>query len=93
MPEYVSSFLIAKDLKLEFSGMDSASVSRGMQFAATAKFSGTYNMVNLNAAVGVNKNTQSLTADRTSTGMIITVPGAQIIGYYTNVLPKFPQDQ
>ena len=44
-------------------------------------------------SVGVGKTKQSVTADRTANGMIINIPGAQIIGYYTEVLPRFPQSQ
>ena len=93
LPEYVSSFLLVKDLKLEFSGMDSASISRAMQLVAIGEFSGSYNMISLDAAEDSNKEAQKVTADRTTSGMIISVPGTQIIGYYTNVLPKFPFKQ
>ena len=93
MVEYVSSFLLARDVKLIFSGLDSSSVSKGMQFAATAQLTGNFGLFNLDANVGINKNKQSVTADRTSTGMMITIPGAQIIGYFTNLLPRFPDVQ
>lgn len=64
-----------------------------MQMMAGGGFSGTYDMYSLGASVGIGKTKQSVTADRTANGMIINIPGAQVIGYYTEVLPRFPQTQ
>ena len=93
MPEYVTSFLLARNVKLQFSGLDSRSVSKAMQMVAGASITGSYNMFSLSASVGINKGKQSVTADRTANGMVIHIPGAQIIGYYTQVLPQFPKEQ
>ena len=64
-----------------------------MQMSAGGSLSGSYEMYSLSASVGFGKTKQSVTADRTANGMIITVPGAQVLGYYTEVLPRFPQSQ
>ena len=93
LPEYVTSFLLARNVKLQFSGLDSSSVSHGMQMMAGGSVSGSYDMFGLSASVGIGKTKQSITADRTATGMIISIPGAQVIGYYTQVMPEFPRDQ
>jgi hypothetical protein len=93
MPEYVTSFLLARNIKLQFSGLDSKSVSKGMQMMAGGSVTGGYNMFSFSASVGVQKGKQSVTADRTANGMVIHIPGAQIIGYYTQVMPQFPKDQ
>ncbi len=92
-PEYVSSFLLARNIKLEFSGVDANSVSHGMQMMAGGSLSASYDMFTLGASVGIGKTKQSVNADRTTNGMIISIPGAQVIGYYTNVLPRFPRSQ
>ncbi len=93
MPEYVTSFLLARSIKLQFSGVDAKSVSHLTQLMVGASFSASYQMFSFSASVGVNRMKQSVTADRTANGMIINIPGAQIIGYYTSVLPKFPSKQ
>ena len=93
MPEYVTSFLLARNIKLQFSGLDSKSVSKGMQMMAGGSVTGGYNMFSFSASVGVQKGKQSVTADRTANGMVIHIPGAQIIGYYTQVMPQFPKQQ
>ena len=93
IPEYVTSFLLARDVKLQFSGLDSSSVSHAMQMMAGGSLSGSYDMFSLSASIGIGKEKQSITADRTANGMIINIPGAQVIGYYTQVVPQFPRDQ
>lgn len=73
--------------------MDASSVSKMMQMMASATFSGSYDMFSASVSVGVGGKTQSVTADRTANGIIINIPGAQIIGYYTEVVPLFPASQ
>ena len=93
MPEYVTGFLLARKIRLQFSGVDSKSASHMTQWSVKAKVTDSYRMFSLSAAVGVDNLKQTMTVDRTSDGMIISIPGAQIIGYYTTVLPKFPISQ
>ena len=94
LPEYVTSFLLARNLKLQFSGLKSSSVSHAMQVMTGTSFSASiFGVFGVSASAGVGKEKQSLTADRTANGMIITIPGAQVIGYYTQVMPEFPRGQ
>lgn len=93
LPEYVTSFLLARNVKLQFSGLDSSSVSHAMQMMAGGSISGSYDMFSFSASMGIGRVKQSVTADRTTNGMIINIPGAQVIGYYTQVLSQFPRDQ
>lgn len=39
------------------------------------------------------KQVSHVVASKTASGMKIKIPGAQIIGYYTETIPKFPQEQ
>ena len=89
----MTSFLLARNVKLQFSGLDSSSVSHAMQMMAGGSLSGSYDMFSLSASVGIGKEKQSITSDRTANGMIINIPGAQVIGYYTQVVPQFPREQ
>ena len=93
MPEYVTGFLLARNVKLQFSRVDARSTSHLTQLTVGTKFSASYKMFTLSGAVGVGHQKQSTTVDRTSDGMIINIPGAQVIGYYTTLLPKFPLKQ
>lgn len=51
---------------------------------------GRYKGISLRASVGVERTKERVVADRTTNGLRITIPGAQIMGYYTNMLPQFP---
>ena len=101
MPEYVTSFLLARDVKLQFSGLDSNSVSRAMQamfgysidVGASLILEGVPLVVGGSGNLGFRFSRNSMTADRTANGMIIEIPGAQVIGYYTQVMPQFPKEQ
>ena len=82
MPEYVTSFLLARNVELQFSGLDSKSISKGMEMIAGASINvgggvsigrstgsggiGGYNMFSFSASVGVQKGKQSVTADYTA---------------------------
>ena len=98
MPEYVSSFLLARNVKLQFSGVDSSSVTKAMQLIAGGHLTAGLSteiipVFSIEPSVGVQKGKQSVIADRTTNGMVIHIPGAQIIGYYTQVMPQFPKQQ
>lgn len=93
LPEYVTSFLLAREVELEFSKVDrntfSETVSTFTRHSAhcsflcfSASFSSTKSDYNSRSSV-----------DRTANGMRISIPGTQLIGYYTQKLPKFPADQ
>lgn len=89
----MTGYLLARNIKLQFSGVDAKSASRLTQLMVGTSFSASFQMFTLSAAVGVNRMKQSVTADRTANGLIINIPGAQVIGYYTTILPKFPRKQ
>lgn len=93
MTEYVSSFLLARNLVLEFHGVDQRHVSSALRTFTGVHVAVTYSGIGVSAAVGVQRTEERVTADRTANGLRITVPGAQIMGYYTNVVPQFPRTQ
>ena len=97
LPEYVTSFLLARNVKLQFSGVDAKSSSHFTQLmvgaSVTASVPVDAYVFGMSASVGVTHTKQTATADRTADGIILNIPGAQVIGYYTTVLPKFPAKQ
>ena len=93
MPEYVTSFLLSRNVKLQFSGLDSKTVSTAMQFVGG--ISAGVGVIGLpfsvNRRAEFHAGVKHMTADRTVDGMVIHIPGAQLIGYYTQVMPQFPK--
>ena len=93
MPEYTTSFLLGRNINLEFHGLDQKHVSNALRVTTGVDVSGWYKGIMLQASVGVERTKERVVADRTTNGLRITIPGAQIMGYYTNVLPQFPRTQ
>ena len=90
LPEYATSFLLAKDIELEISNVQE-------KFVRTVLHMSTQPNANLNIfffKLGGSYSGSTTAARsrfyRTANGMKIKIPGAQVIGYYTQKLPKFP---
>ena len=97
IPHYLTGLLLARNLNLEFSGMDRQSSYNFVATSLSARgklgwgpisvFKGRSS--NLNS---YNRNAQDsrFEATSTETGIRVRVPGVQLIGYYTQITPKFP---
>lgn len=90
LPEYTTAFLLARNIELEFSGLDSNTVSYAMQEHSHSEGHGGFLFFRASASVSKGKQTSHVQMDRTADGLSIKIPGAQVIGYYTEVLPIFP---
>ena len=93
LPEYVTSFLLARNLKVEFSGLEAHSTSVAVQLFNDFKAGVSYEMFSLSVPSQVSVGNNHTTATRTTSGLILTIPGIQLIGYYTQVMPEFPRGQ
>ena len=88
LPEFVSSFLLVKDLELEISNMKSQkSFFRAFVKSDTVKrgFSN-----NFYFGTSTSDSSSHSRVYKTANGMKIKVAGAQLIGYYMQKIPKFP---
>ena len=93
LPEYVTSFLLARDVELEFSGVDASTVRDTLDQYSHTSGSGGFLFFHAHASVTKNSHWSQVTAERTANGMTIKIPGTQLIGYYTQKVPKFPLEQ
>lgn len=78
---------------MEFSGVDSEVVTSTMRKVTEASGRGGFAFFRVSASYSKTRQTSHVSVKKTTTGMSISVPGAQIIGYYTQVMPRFPQNQ
>lgn len=90
LPEYTTGFLLAKDVKMQFSGVDSATASHAIQQSAAGSLSFSLGPFKAKGSFSAGHKSSSLKVSTSANSLQIEVPGAQIIGYYTSVLPKFP---
>ena len=92
LPEYVNAFLLAKDIELNFIGVDASAKSHFMEQSASATVSGHYLCFSASASASYGSSESSLQTESTATGLKIRIPGAQIIGYFTKLMPCFPHN-
>lgn len=90
LPEYTTGFLLAKNISIKFRGIDSSMTYYALQQSASASLSGGFGCFSVSASFDYGHSYTNLKVSSTSDGLQIDIPGAQIIGYYTSVLPKFP---
>ena len=92
LPEYVNAFLLAKDIVMEFSGIDSSAQSSALQTSASSQLSGHYGPFSASSSFNYGHSKAKMSAESTADGLRVKIPGAQIIGYYTTILPCFPSN-
>jgi len=88
LPEYTTGFLLARKVELNFSGLDSDTVVSLMDEMSHTSAGGGFFCFRAGASVTKTKQTSHVRVDRTANGMSIKIPGAQIIGYFTEVMYK-----
>lgn len=93
LPEYVTSFLLARNIELDFSGLDLATSNYFMSEITRSSSGGGFLFFHVHHSETKSKQVSHVQASKTASGLNIKIPGAQLIGYYTETLPKFPQEQ
>ena len=93
LPEYTTAFLLARNIELEFSGMSSESVS--YYTSEMSQSASRFNIFCFHAGYSASRSEQTshTRVEKTASGMKIKIPGAQIIGYFTQIIPRFPISQ
>lgn len=90
IPQYITGLLLARNLDLEFSGLDQQSSRSMVATSMSASLSASYGPFSLSTSFSKSSQKSSFQASSTATGLHVKVPGAQVIGYYTEVVPQFP---
>ena len=104
MPQFTSSFILASDVKVYFpslgiwndsdaDGQTNNAVNILMKYTYAPNLEGGYGPFSFVPADGAINNVHSFRVERNRGGILITIPGAQIIGYIATVIPKFPANQ
>ena len=97
LPQYITGLLLCRNLTLEFEdvqGQQYSSYSYAL-IAASLDVGADVNwgIFKLSARYARSSQKSSFEASKTATGLRIRVPGVQMIGYYTEVTPKFPKNE
>ena len=92
LPQYVTGLLLARNVTLRFqvsSSVASSFVSESNVRSASASY-GPFCMSARYRTSSRTTSQSSFRASTSSSGLNINVPGTQQIGYYTEVVPRFP---
>ena len=90
LPEYATSFLLAKDIELEISNVQESFVRTTLHLSSKANAKGNIFFFKIDASYSQSSSAARTRFHRIANGMKIKIPGSQLIGYYTQKLPKFP---
>ncbi len=90
LPEYVTSFLLARDIDLEFSNTKKKTLRETESTFSHTSAHASFLCFSASFSSSSSNYKSRSSVHRTANGMKIKMPGAQIIGYYTQILPKFP---
>ena len=93
IPQYITGLLLCRNLTLEFSNVAKESTYSFVATSLETSLSVGYGPFSLSASYSRSSQKSSFEASATATGLRIRVPGVQMIGYYTEVTPKFPNDE
>ena len=97
LPEYVTGLLLSRNVNIEFLEISAAQAARAVRTSSSSSFSvsGRFGFWKGGVSGGRRSSTshRTFSAESSSNGLRISIPGAQIIGYYTHVMPKFPPEK
>ena len=88
--QYPTAFLLAKDVTMEFSGLDAKTKQTALSTSFGVSAKGGYGPFTFGGSSSTSTSSNNMRASSTADGLKIEIPGAQIIGYYCDVVPKFP---
>lgn len=102
LPQYVSAFVLASDIKLHYPTLgswefaDNSSsynvINTLMEYAFAERLTGTVGPFNFEVPKSESGHNYQIKRKKFDGGLQITVPGAQVVGYIMNTVPKFPTE-
>ena len=99
LPEYPSAFVIASNIKIFFTEFEIDSngtesiLNILMKYAYANTLTGGYGPFTLAPVGQARTDPHNFRVERKNGGILVTLPGAQLVGYIMTVVPKFPHNQ
>lgn len=92
LPQYVSGLLLSRNVEVEFTTSDASTSTHAVRVASSASASGGIGPWRASVSYSGGRSHRTMNFASTATGLRVTIPGAQVIGYYTQVVPHFPKN-
>ena len=103
LPQYVHAFVLASDVKIYFPHLgswhfsdeheSSGVINTLMEYAFAEKLSGNFGPFSFDIPKFGSGHNYQIKRNKLNGGLVITLPGAQVVGYIMNTIPKFPRKQ
>ena len=77
-------------MEVEFSTRDASTSTHAVRVASSGSISGGVGFWSASGSYSYGRYQRTMQFESTATGLRVSIPGAQIIGYYTQVVPPFP---
>ena len=90
--QYPTAFLLAKDIIMTFTGLSDKDIHAALLSSFGTSLKGSYGPISFDSSISESGtyNHNIMQASPTVDGLKVYIPGAQVIGYYCDVIPKFP---
>lgn len=88
LPSYPVGYIICKDVYMELSGFDISTAESKQHLNEQFQASGGCLFFSFNTSSESSRDSSSASVEMASDGMIIRIPGPQILGYVQQVMPK-----
>ncbi len=90
LPQYVTGLLLARNVELDFQTESLEYSTRAVRESYGASLSGGFAFFSTSFSFNHGRSHSTTRMETTATGVRVSIPGAQVIGYYTQVVPRFP---
>lgn len=75
---------------MEFGGLDAKTKQKALTSSFGVSSKGSFGPISFGGSTSTSGSYSNMQASSTADGLKIDIPGAQLIGYYCDVVPKFP---
>lgn len=88
--QYPTAFLLAKDISMDFTGLSDKDIQRALVLSFSTSLKGNYGPISFDGSFSGSGSQNHIQVSLMDNGIKVHIPGAQIVGYCCNVVPKFP---
>ena len=89
--QYPTAFLLAKDIIMTFTGLSDKDIHAALLSSFGTSFKGSYGPISFDGSISESGSFNHIQASPMVGGLKVYIPGAQVIGYYCDIIPKFPK--
>ena len=83
---------MSRNVVLDFDVEDLQYSARAIRESYSAGISGGFGPWRASFSYNYGRSHSTTRMEATATGLRVSIPGAQVIGYYTQIVPKFPPE-